>query len=96
MCKYCSITRNLMAVVAAVVISVAITGCAKQEAKQHSKDSESYAEMIEKVRYLVKKDSLSAFAFIDSVEQTGDYPAEVIDIARGTIRIAEGRNRKTS
>ena len=36
--KNYSITRNLMAVVAAVVISAAMTSCAKQEAKQQNLD----------------------------------------------------------
>jgi serine phosphatase RsbU (regulator of sigma subunit) len=95
MCKDSSITRNLMAVVAALVITVAMTGCAKQEAKQHSKDSNSYAEMINEAKSLLNKDSLSAFAFIDSVEQKGNYPAEVIDIARGSLYTIVGQNRKS-
>lgn len=79
--KNYSITRNLMVVVAAIVISAAMTGCAKQEAKQQNLDTKSYAELLQKVVGMTQSAPQSALELVDSAERAGNYPIEVIDMA---------------
>ena len=85
--KNYSITRNLMAVVAAVVISAAMTGCAKHETKQQNLDTKSYAALMQKAIGMTQNAPQDAIAFVDSVERKGDYPIEVIDMARGMVYV---------
>ena len=85
--KNYSITRNLMVVVAAVVISAAMTGCAKHETKQQNLDTKSYAALMQKAIGMTQNAPQDAIAFVDSVERKGDYPIEVIDMARGMVYV---------
>jgi serine phosphatase RsbU (regulator of sigma subunit) len=85
--KNYSITRNLMAVVAAIVISAAMTGCAKQEAKQQNLDTKSYAELLQKAVGMTQSAPQSALELVDSAERAGNYPIEVIDMARGMVYV---------
>ena len=85
--KNYSITRNLMAVVAAIVISAAMTGCAKQEAKQQNLDTKSYAELLQKAVGMTQSAPQRALELVDSAERAGNYPIEVIDMARGMVYV---------
>jgi len=85
--KNYSNTCNLMAVVAAVVISAAMTGCTKHETKPQNLDTKSYAELLQKAVSMTQNTPQSAIAFVDSVEREDDYPIEVIDMTRGMVYV---------
>ena len=81
------ITPRLNAVLVTVLamVIVALSACTQQQARQQDKTIKDYEDLSSQATAIFRQNADSAFLMLDSLEQHGIYPMEVVEAIRGNI-----------
>ena len=72
-------------VVALTMLIVAFSACTRQQARQQDKSIKDYEKLSSQAVATFRQNADSAFLMLDSLEQHGIYPMEVVEAIRGDI-----------
>ena len=81
------ITPRLNAVLVTVLamVIVALSACTQQQTRQQDKTIKDYEDLSSQATAIFRQNADSAFLMLDSLEQHGIYPMEVVEAIRGNI-----------
>ena len=77
------LTVVLVTVLAMVI--VALSACTQQQTRQQDKTIKDYEDLSSQATAIFRQNADSAFLMLDSLEQHGIYPMEVVEAIRGNI-----------
>lgn len=67
------------------MVIVALSACTQQQASQQDKSIKDYENLSSQALATFRQNADSAFQMLDSLEQHGIYPMEVVEAIRGDI-----------